>query len=334
MINIYTAIKSIIKNTIMKRFSLFLILLTSFIVASCGDDDDVVAPGNVDKTNIVNVNLSASIEASSQKVINGDKIKLSLKDVRGLESLDKNEYKDKAEYSMEIEYFVDGKSVGTSSDRANGFVIEYQVANLEQGEHTVTATSKTGKSLIIKDDIRNCKFTVEEKTVSISLTYNGHVSRELSEFVTPVLSYTDAEGEHTVKITSDIWNEESFTLSDGREFFVCRWKDKKIEIKAVPTRICNLTFRFVQKDGGKVNAEKEYYIGNGFSITGYSYAYNGVHIGNITDIKIDLDLTGGNKNLVEGSKMAEYVNQLCGTTYSYNMLLQEDGKLEINKLEK
>lgn len=329
----------------MKKTSFLLLLLASVLCVSCEPHENIIITHDdevVEESNALVVSLSAAIQTDNQKVCNDDDMHISLSDISALDVIDDAKYKDNSDYSLEMEYFVNGNSIGISSDRKNGFSLTYKVKSLNLGQHTITAKIKTGKHLTAKGEIKECKFTVVApvKRVNVTLGYIGHVSKDLSEFVTPVLKYTDFNGEHTIQITSDMWKEDSFTLKDGEEIFTCDWSNE-IKTRLVPAEAYNMTFGFIPKEGAKADVNKKYYIGNGFSINKYSYTYNTViYIGNITNITLDIDITIGgegaseSKYIIDGTKMEEYVKKLCATPIDYEILLQEDGKLNIAPVEK
>lgn len=311
---------------------MMLVIVSCTVIAfsSCGPCPDPIIE--------ITASITGQAKATPSTVKNGDVIKLS---IEGLISSSSSISINDKDYNPIVHYLIDGKEVAVSEDKSLPFSASYTVEGLSVGQHTlsVNITSST-KGAEFENKVSSSQITViDSKQVKISLDYKGYVSKDLVEFVTPVLKYTDANGENAINITSSMWKEDTYPLSDTETYPTYEWENK-MEVYVLPEKSYNLTFGYMTKEGAKADATKKYFVGNDFSISGYSYNYKGLHIGIFSNINIDIDISvggasaGESKYLVDGTNIAEYVKKLCESSSTYKMLLSEDGKLTIEPVEK
>lgn len=327
----------------MKRLFSYLSLLaltslTLVSLSSCSNDDDNLqteTPPTKESPNI-DVNFSAKIVTTPTELHNGDTLEISLTNIEGLDSLDKAEYKDKAEYSIEVEYFIDGQSVGSAKDRKNNFALSYVVKDLSFDQHKITATCKGGGKINLKQKILDCMFSVAAKApdvVSTSLGTYFTLAKDLYEFVTPTITYTDSKGEHKYVITSDMCEETSFS-DNGYQYvyYDHKWTAK---VNLIPDEEYEMTLSFSPKDDVSINQDKKYFFDfSGFNIKSYSYTFNNTtNIGSIMDVHINISINVGQDEkyeedgLLGGEFVDEYVKQLCASIQKIRITLTKDGHI-------
>lgn len=329
----------------MKRLFSLLILTLSVALVSC--DEKIIEitenPGSsTDQTSesddSVMVNLKGNVAVSKEQVHNGDMLTISLANTEGLDVLNKDDYRDKAEYTIEVVYFVDNMMVGKSSDKNNGFALDYNVKGLEPGVHNVSASCKGGSKLQLTANIAQNSFTVLEtpKTegVKVSLGAYFNISTDLFELVTPIVSYTDSHGEHKSEIYPIMCEDDSFSVDNITYAYKTRRWD--IEANLIPGQTYKVSLNYVPKGSVSADPDKRYYCQTGLNINKYSYTYNGnIYIGNIVNVNLDFNITFGNDQnepddgLLSGKNVDEYIKQLCASTKSIEIGLDQDGKLSV-----
>lgn len=314
----------------MKNLSFFLAICI-LALSSCHNHDD-------DEVSFVEVNLKGSINVTPQKVYEGESLSLELTNVQGLDALDN--VNNKSEYDLKVEYFIDGNSVGSGCYKSkNNFAFNYIVKDLSIGSHTVSAICKSGNKLKVKEEIASGSFTVMDKmanAIDLSMDTRLFISKDLFEFVTPILTYKDARGEYKIEITPEMCEEGSFTV--GERTFWHNTCDYEIKACIIPTDINEVKLTYEAKENVSPNIDKRYYLNSNFNINSYSYVYQGIiNIQSVTDISINLNIniatddSEPDDGLIGGKYVAEYVNQLCASTKTVTVVLNEDGTLTLGK---
>lgn len=329
----------------MKRLFYFLILTLSVALVSC--DEKIIEitenpssstdqPSESDDS--VMVNLKGDVALSKDQVYDGDMLTISLANTEGLDILNNDDYRYNADYTIEVEYFVDDKSVGKTSDMKNGFALDYNVKGLATGIHNVSASCKGGSKLLLTTSITQISFTVlantNAETTRVTLGTYFNMSTDLFEFVRPIVTYTDSYGEHKSEITPEMCEDNSFSVDN----ITYAYKTRRWDIVAylIPGQTKNVTLNYVPKGTVSADPDKRYYFQTGLNIDKYSYSYKGtIYIGNITNINLDFNITiniGSAQNepddgLLPGKDVDEYIKQLCATTKTIEIVLDQEGKL-------
>lgn len=317
----------------MKQLLSFLLIFSLFSLSSCCKDDDVVTPPQEEP---LKIDMKAKVKASPDKLHDGETLKIMLTDIEGLESLDKSTYKGKAEYSIEVEYLVDGKTIGSSSDKSNDFAIDYNVKGYSVGTYEVTAKCKVGDKIRLNATLTPASFVVSPQNseiVAVTLGTNFTLSKDLFELVTPIVAYTDFEGEHKVVVTADMCKDSYFVHNDISYFYYELKQDIKADL--IPGEDYDVTLSFSPK-GVNADPNKRYYMEESFDINSYGYAYkNTVKIGTISNMKIDVNISinvgqeekDKKDGLLGGQYVSEYIKQLCASPQSIKVKLDKDGTL-------
>lgn len=327
----------------MKKLFYLLMLTLSVALLSCEEKTTVIMEVPEYSTNqpseskdYVTVNVKGNVALSKEKVHDGDMLTMSLINIEGLGVLNSEDYRNKEEYAIEVEYFVDNKSVGKTSDMSTGFAMEYNVKGLATGVHEVSASCKGGSKLRLTTDIAKNSFTVLEipktESVKVSLGAYLNISTDLFGFVTPIVSYTDSHGEHKSEITPEMCEDNSFSVDNiTYAYKIRRWD---IEAYLIPGQTNKVSLNFVPKGSVSADSDKRYYFQTGFNVNKYSYTYNGnICMGNMLNVNLNFNITiGKDKNepdddLVAGKNVDEYIKQLCATPQSIEIVLDQDGQL-------
>lgn len=330
----------------MKKIITFLLVAICFSLVSCHDDEPEVGlqekPSTEEnqtsqtESGTLNINVKGSVIVDPSIVSNGDYISVRLTDIEGLDFMDDSEYKGKSEYSFAVEFFIDGNSIGKNSNKDKGFAISHMITDLPLGSHTVTAKCTSGSKLNVTANIASTTINVvspEAKPVRVTLGSYFHITKDLFDFVTPVITYTDAKGEYKSEITPDMCDDDSFTL-DGITYNYAE-REWSFETYLVPSEVYNVSISYIPRQN-TADLNKRYHLRESFVINKYSYTYNGaINMGFIANIDLTIGITiniNGSENepddgLVGGKYVEEYVKQLCATGKTISMTLGEDGKL-------
>lgn len=318
-----------------KLISLLMLSLSMIALVSCDKEDiTIISLPVVDDT--VTVNFKGQIAISKENVHDGENVNVSVTNIEGLDVLNKTEYKNKPEYAVEVEYFIDNKSIGKSSDMTNGFAFNYDITGLTIGSHTLSATCKGGSKIKLNTTITQKSFVVEEERIDVNFGLYFHMTTDLFEFVTPIFSYTDAFGEHKDEITQKMCEEDSFTV-DGISYY---YSTRRWDIHAfyIPAETNTITLSFVKKETASADPNKRYYLDEGFKLDGSSYLYHGQLYTDSSmsfNLNIDININVGrdesepNDGLIAGKYVDEYIKQLCETKNTITVVLGKDGKLNI-----
>lgn len=312
----------------MKNFfyTLLLILGVVFVASCCKDDEDPFV-----------VNMKGEVFLSEASAYEGKDLTISIKNLAGLEVLTGKEYVGKPEYEVKVTYLLDGTSIGTSTSIADDFSVNYTVHNLSLGTHTITAVVSGGNGMTLTADIKSANLNVETKPVDLTLTVGSSISEDLMDLVTPILTYEDAEGTHEVALCKDLYERRVTEIEE----YDLRWvsyhwgDDLKLKLKDA----AKISLRYAERDGATYDEAKRYEISNGFSISKYSYSYNGAsHLGTISNINIDININinigdlqpSEDDHTYSAEQAKEYVRRLCATPQEINVSIDKDGKLTIN----
>lgn len=312
----------------MKNFfyPLLLVLGVVFVASCCKDDEDPFL-----------VNMKGEVFLSEASAYEGKNITVSIKNLAGLEKLTDKEYAGKPEYEVKVTYLLDGKSIGTSTSIADDFSVKYTVKNLSLGTHTITAEIRSGNGITLRADIKSANLNVETKSVDLTLRVGSSISEDLMDLVTPILTYDDAEGTHEIALSKDLY-ERSVTENEefNLRFVRYRWGD---ELKLKLKDAAKMSLRYVEKNGATYDEAKRYDIDEGFSVSGYSYSYNGGwHLGTISNININININinmgdlqpSKDDHTYSAEQAKEYVRRLCTAPQKINVSIDKDGKLTIN----
>lgn len=164
---------------------------------------------------------------------------------------------------------------------------------------------------------------------TINIKYKAVWSQDLVEFVTPVLTYSDINGEHEVIMSSSTWTEvvPEYTINGevvkGDSFF--SWTK---EIALTTVNITNvISVKFIRKENVPIDKDKTYYFSHNLGMTSAIVSFNGsVTVYNRTDINISI---GTNTNEYKGELASEYIENLCKTPDTKKVIIDSEGKLTI-----
>lgn len=318
------------KNLVL-LLSVFSVLTLGLI--SCGKDTTEVLVLTSES-----VSVSGQISTPTTTVQEGGRITLSIDNLAGLESLAQKGLLGKSEYSLQVVYLLDGDSITSSTSVKDKFAVNYQLKDVAIGEHTITAKVNTGRLLIARTQIMQTIITVERKPIDLTLDLRSYLTSDLMNFVTPILTYYDAEGSHTMELKKDMYVEES-TERNGETFKYCNWEDK---IKVKCGNSTKIEMRYKPKEGISFDDSKKYWISENFSITGYIYTCNGLHIGSINNISINISIninlgtgeaviTMPKDGILTADQVKAYIKQLEDKVVVLNVTIDNDGQLHIEE---
>ena len=168
-----------------------------------------------------------------------------------------------------------------------------------------------------------------KKKATIKINYKAALSQELVEFVTPILTYTDVEGEHEVTMSSSTWTEvvPEYTFNGevvkGDPYY--SWT-KEISLNSVD--ITNvISVKFVRKENAQIDNDKTYYFSHNLGMTSATVLYGGsINVYNRTDINISI---GTNTNEYKGESACKYLEELCKTPDIMKVIIDSEGKLTV-----
>lgn len=168
-----------------------------------------------------------------------------------------------------------------------------------------------------------------KKNATVKINYKAAWSQELVEFVTPVLAYTDADGEHEITMSSSTWTEviPEYTFNGevvkGDPYY--SWA-KEISLNTID--ITNvITVKFVRKENAKIDNDKTYYFSHNLGMTNATVSYGGsFNVYNRTDISISI---GTNTNEYKGESASKYLEELCKTPDTKKVVIDSEGKLTV-----
>ena len=153
----------------------------------------------------------------------------------------------------------------------------------EKEEETIITSSQTDNNGGSNSD--------NKKLATINIKYKAVWSQDLVEFVTPVLTYSDINGEHEVIMSSTTWTEvvPEYTINGevvkGDPFF--SWTK---EIALTTVNITNvISVKFIRKENVLIDKDKTYYFSHNLGMTSAIVSFNGsVTVYNRTDINISI----------------------------------------------
>lgn len=143
----------------------------------------------------------------------------------------------------------------------------------------------------------------------VSIDYSASFTKDLLDFVTPVISYTDMNGTHeTVIPDSDCtYQEPEFTVGGevvkGTPYYC--WK-KKIILKDIPVEN-TVTVKYVRKNSAVFDDSKSYRFAHYLSVGSvFAAKGNAMLLNTYTEITI-----GGKTETYAGQNAEDYIDALC-----------------------
>lgn len=231
-------------------------------------------------------------------------------------------------------YLLDGDSFASSTSVSGKFALNYQLKDVVAGKYIITAKVNAGKLLKVENQIKQTTINVERKPIDLSLDLRSYLTSDLMNFVTPILTYQDADGSHTMELKKDMYTEES-TERNGETLRYCNWEDK-INVKCGAST--KIEMRYKPKEGITFDDSKKYWISENFSIRGYNYKYNKVlHVGVIIDVVINIGINLGlgeetmpADGMLTADQTKAYISQIADKVIELNVTIDNAGDLYIN----
>ena len=153
-----------------------------------------------------------------------------------------------------------------------------------------------------------------EFDADVSIYYSACWTTDLLEFVVPVVTYTDFNGEHELDMPGNFCK-----LSESGTYY--EWK-KLISLKKIPVDN-SVIVQFERIDNVEIDPDKNYYFNKGLvvdSIIAFKDGSITRKYNNETIIQ---------SNYYKGQKAEDYLNELCKTPHKVRIMIND--KLEIIK---
>ena len=153
-----------------------------------------------------------------------------------------------------------------------------------------------------------------EFDADVTIYYSACWTTDLLEFVVPVVTYTDFNGEHELDMP-----EDDCKLSESGTYY--EWK-KLINLKKIPLDN-SIIVQFERIDTVEIDPEKNYYFNERLGVD------------SVIVVKGRSTTTSHNNetiikdNYYKGQKAEDYLNELCKTPHKVRIMIND--KLEITK---
>lgn len=172
-------------------------------------------------------------------------------------------------------------------------------------------------------DSHDDEIVVIPPVVSHDMDINGQIvwSDDLLDFLTPVLSYTDAEGLHQIEVEDTMTVDEIWEI--GGEVYDLQLQSWTYDITYAYTKgdTVRLNLKYRPKDHVEIIDTAVYTFDHQFNISQVTMTYNGVDVLNISNM--------GEKDAYEeqkcrGSEVRQLVDSLASYSYERKIFIRDN----------